>query len=172
MKKLYSIVLSFLLIANQGGVPLVFAQEEFFNDDDRKISIGETLTSKESLLINEEKTPIMIQPMMEEVAGRVAISIPDYEPSEGWRAGDIKDVIITVNNTMGLHGTRFISIKIPEGMRFVNYPVPNPIIPELELQADIDFMTFINTVTEKPEQQDHYPSVNKGYLKYDINTTS
>ena len=57
-------------------------------------------------------------------------------------------------------------------MRFVNYPVPTPSIANLEVQAETIFKNFISNVSSKPQKQSRYPSINSGYLEYEITSNA
>ncbi len=82
--------------------------------------------------------------------GRVTIDIPDYSAATGWDIEVIKDVNVTANFADGTSSGKKITITLPEGMKFVSYPVVGtPAAGSLgyKLDATSTIAKFISGVT-------------------------
>jgi hypothetical protein len=103
--------------------------------------------------------------------GDVILNIPDYDATIGWLAGDVYDTTVTVDFADTTSLNKKVEITLPEGMRFVAYPVtytPASGSPGYEIDPSSVLGQFIDSITEPP-QQTYYPSYN-GTLTYNITT--
>jgi len=104
--------------------------------------------------------------------GDVTIDVIDYVPVNGWTVGEVYDAKVTVdfNDTTSID--KHIDITLPEGMRFVNYPVkgaPTAGTPGYELDSGSVLVQFITSYVDSPKQT-YYPSYN-GTLTYNLTTS-
>lgn len=100
--------------------------------------------------------------------GDVTIDIDEYDENEGWENGASKDVTITVDFGYNSDPNKEVSITLPEGLKFTQFPVksidPAEETVNLQVEDTSVYRDSIETITY-PQKQDYYPSYN-GTLKY------
>ncbi|HHX58230.1 MAG TPA: hypothetical protein GX706_00450, partial [Candidatus Moranbacteria bacterium] len=101
-------------------------------------------------------------------SGDLSINVPGYDAATGWSADAIYDATITANFQDSTSPQKSVSITLPEGMRFVAYPVnrsPVADTPEYDDQGSV-LSSFVESIITPPKQS-YYPSYN-GTLTYNL----
>ncbi|MCA9364791.1 MAG: carboxypeptidase regulatory-like domain-containing protein [Candidatus Moranbacteria bacterium] len=103
------------------------------------------------------------------------VAIDGYNSGVGWELGVVYDATVTAFFDDATGTEKKVHITLPEGMRFVNYPVnraPVTNTPEYELDSGSLLNNFLDSVIT-PSKQTYYPSYN-GTLTYEFtqNTVS
>ncbi|QIK69211.1 hypothetical protein G7062_02415 [Erysipelothrix sp. HDW6C] len=97
----------------------------------------------------------------------VTLSIPNYNPSEGWLAGTVYDMRIAVKFDGDLQTKKQVKITLPEGIRFDKIPVENPeTIVDKTVDTVATWSKYIQKI-ERPKRHAEYNSYN-GELIYTI----
>lgn len=94
-------------------VEVIEEEETEIHEVESTVESVKTLTSIKPFSVNEFED------------GDVSIQVDGYDSLNGWKAGEVYDVTVRADFTDYSELERYVEISLPEGMRFVNYPVLN-----------------------------------------------
>lgn len=106
-----------------------------------------------------------------QTGGNITVKINEYDEIQGWINGDVKDVEITVDFDDITSADKSVSVTLPEGLKYMKYPVAatdSDNSSALQLVDNMIFKEFVTGIESYPKKPNHgydYGSFN-GTLAY------